>query len=543
MKISIAQINVRVGDISYNKNKILEFIHKAKKEKSELIVFPEQSLVGYPLNDLVYQDDFLHAQESAMEEILEVSKNIAIVFGFVDLHSSISHDRSRLKYNALAVFSNQKKVAIRYKTLLPNYDVFHEKRYFAPAKEIEPVDLEINGKKHRIGFEICEDLWDDFYETKVTQILAEKGAEIIINLSASPFEIDKFREREERVKNYTKKLSIPFIYCNLVGAQDDIIFDGNSFVFNKTGEKIITLKSFEEDLQTFDISENKKANFSNENEYELLLKALTLGIKDYAEKNNFKKAVLGLSGGIDSALVSAIAAEALGAENVLNISMPSKFSSDHSKNDAKQLAKNYGMDFKTISIENFHKEFEKSYSLWFPKQKVSLTDENIQARLRGLILMAHSNQEGQMLLTTGNKTEYALGYTTLYGDMNGALAVIGDLSKYRVFELSKYINQKYGKEMIPVSIIEKTPSAELRENQFDPFDYVKVSPLVEEIVEGRKSREELIKCGYDKTLIEEMLQKYYFSEYKRFQAAIILKVTSKAFGFGRLFPLTNKFRG
>ena len=543
MNISIAQINAVVGDISHNTTSILQAIEKGKAESSDLIVFPEMSLIGYPLNDLLYQKEFLEQQTSAIERIRLATDNIAVCFGFIDYNDDKYHDNTFTRYNALMVIQNQEIVAKRYKTLLPNYDVFHEQRYFKSSNEITPVQIEIKNKKHSIGFEICEDLWDTYYDTKVTEILVDKGAELIINLSASPFEIDKYKQRQHLVKSYTKKLNVPFIYCNMVGGQDELIFDGHSFIYNKNAECTALLKGFEEDFITVDIENQSPVQISEPSEEELLYNALVLGVKDYFSKVGMKQALLGLSGGIDSALVAAIAAEALGSENVLCISMPSKYSSDHSKDDAKELAENFGMIYKVCPIEPLHLAFETQYKEWFPKQKVGLTDENVQARLRGMILMAHSNQEGRMLLTTGNKTEIALGYCTLYGDMNGALAVIGDLSKHRVYALSRYINQRYKKEMIPTNIITKVPSAELRPDQFDPFDYENVSPLVDLIAEHRYSKEKLIEMGYAESLVTDLLNKFYFNEYKRYQSAIVLKVTSKAFGYGRLFPIANRFRG
>lgn len=545
MKISIAQINSIVGDIPANTERIIACIRRAESAGVDLLIFPELALTGYPLNDLVYELQFLRQQETALAQIAQESKRVCTIVGAIEFNEAIvTHDRTCEKFNSAFVFQNGKCVAKRHKSLLPNYDVFHEQRYFTAANTIEPVELELAGQKRRLGIEICEDLWDDHYDLKVTRVLAEKGADMIINISASPFEIDKYSERRRRVEAYVRELAVPFVYCNLVGGQDEIVFDGNSFAYNKNGKLIAECRGFLEDNIVFTLEAQPSKNLAAEKtEDELLFNALVLGVKDYFAKNGFQKAVLGLSGGVDSALVAAIAAEAIGAENVTAISLPSEYSTDHSKNDAKELAENYGMIYKTIAIELFHALFKEQYGAWFQGQSVGLADENIQARLRGLILMLISNQEGKILLSTGNKTEIALGYCTLYGDMNGALSVIGDLSKTRVYNVCRYINSRYGKTMIPENIITKAPSAELRDGQVDPFDYDHISPLVDKIIEARLSKEELLAQGYNSTTLDDLFKRLFNNEFKRFQSAIILKVTSKSFGLGRLYPITNHYKG
>lgn len=544
MKISIAQINPIVGAIANNTKLICNEINRAREKHIDLLIFPELALTGYPLNDLVYEQEFLNQQKQALEQIRQATLDgITIIVGAIDFNLDIlTHDRTCQKFNAAYIFTNGKFIGKRYKSLLPNYDVFHEQRYFTSAPEIEPIICTIAGRQISIGIEICEDLWDMHYHRKVSDILVENGAELLINISASPFEIDKFRERRRLVLEKVKQLKRPFIYCNLVGAQDEIIFDGHSFAYNASGQLIAEGAGFKPEQICFKLEDLpiKQKEYSSEDE--LLYQALVLGLRDYFSKNGLQKAVLGLSGGVDSALVAALAADALGAENVLAISLPSRFSSDHSKSDAALLAKNFGLDYQTINIEPYHALFKDQYAQWF-SDDVSLADENLQARLRGMILMLFSNQQNRILLTTGNKTEIALGYCTLYGDMNGAIAAIGDLSKQRVFSLCRYINKRYNKEMIPNSSITKVPSAELREGQVDPFNYDEISPLVEQIIEGRKSKAELLAAGYNSTQLDDLFKRIFNNEFKRFQASIILKVTSKSFGLGRLYPMTSHYKG
>ncbi len=545
MKLSIAQINPTVGAISANAKLICDEIKAASENNVDLIIFPELALTGYPLNDLVYEQEFLNQQQHALTQIRQATLgHITAIVGAVDFNLDIlTHDRTCQKFNAAYVFSNGGLVGKRYKSLLPNYDVFHEQRYFTPASEIEPLICTLAGRQISIGIEICEDLWDMHYNRKISHVLVEKGAELLINISASPFEIDKFRERRRLVLEKVKQLKRPFIYSNLVGAQDEIIFDGHSFAYNESGQLIAEGAGFLSEQVSFSLTDLPIQQKDYTTEDELLYNALVLGLRDYFRKNGLKKAVLGLSGGVDSALVAALSADAIGAKNVLAISLPSRYSSDHSKSDAALLAKNFGLAYQTIEIEPYHALFKDQYAHWFADNEVSLADENLQARLRGLILMLFSNQQNRILLTTGNKTELALGYCTLYGDMNGAIAAIGDLSKQRVLSLCRYINIRYKKEMIPNSSITKAPSAELREGQVDPFNYDEISPLVELIIEGRKSKAELLALGHNSTQLDDLFKRIFNNEFKRFQASIILKVTSKSFGLGRLYPMTSHYKG
>ena len=405
MKIEIAQINTIVGDIPYNLNRIVESINIAKANKSDIVVFPEMTLTSYPLNDLIYELDFLRQQEDAIKVICESVEDIVVIIGSVDFNENIpSHDDTCLKHNCALVLQNKTILAKRFKSLLPNYDVFHEHRYFKANTKLEVVELIINGRNRKLGLQICEDLWDEFYDLKVSQELVNQGADVLINISASPFEIDKYGERFELVSTKAKEFNIPFVYCNLVGALDELIFDGNSFICNSDGECILHLDAFKEDQKAIDLSDKHTSCFNfNESEESLIYKALILGVKDYFIKNNLKKAILGLSGGIDSAIVAVLAAHAIGSENVKAICLPSKYSSQHSLDDAIELAKNLNIEYQTIPIKSIHHEIESYYSTWFPGETVSLTDENVQARIRGLILMTLSNQSNAILLTTGNK--------------------------------------------------------------------------------------------------------------------------------------------
>ena len=543
MKIAVAQINTIVGNIESNKNKIIDSIKIAKKDNADLVVFPEMTLTGYPIHDLIHELAFVEQQDSAITDIIAATSSIAVSFGFIDYDKGKPYlDRSYYKYNAVMIVQNKKMLEIRRKSLLPNYDVFNEKRYFKKAEKQEPVKLKLQGKDYKIGFHICEDLWDEHYDVKVSEVLVSKGAEILINQSASPFAIDKFAEREEIVAEKVKSLKVPYLYCNLVGNQDELIFDGHSFAFDKNGKKVYQATGFKETIETIDIFSENKIQTKIKSDDELIYNALIFALNDYFKKNNFTKAVIGLSGGIDSALVAALSVKALGSENVLCISMPSKYSSDHSVEDAEKLANNLNCAYKEIPINNIHSSFETMFQAEFQDETIGLADENIQARIRGNILMAHSNQSGYIVLSTGNKTEFALGYCTLYGDMCGAVSVIGDLSKERVYSISRWINEDTGKEMIPNRIIKKLPSAELRPDQFDPFDYEKISPLVDLIVEGRKNLSDLIEMGYEETEAKEIMNSIYSSEFKRFQAAIIFKISSKAFGTGRIYPIVNQYR-
>ena len=533
MKIALCQINPTVGAINQNKKIILETYNRAIDLEADVIVFPELAIIGYPPQDLLLRDRFIINAQNALNEIAQKS-TIPVILG-----NTLIEDNKL--YNCAFICENGEIVSHYKKRLLPTYDVFDEARYFAAGNKHCIVELAIDGKNTKIGLQICEDLWDKNYSCDLAKELKESGAEIIINISASPYRVDKLLDRCELIQTKAKDNSIPYIYCNLVGAQDELIFDGQSLAYNENGQLIAQGKSFEEEIVMVDLSLNKPMNLKVVQREEKIYNALVLGVKDYFKKTNHSEAVIGLSGGIDSSLTASIAVDALGKENVHGVSMPSKFSSQHSKDDAKLLSENLGVDYRTISIESIVSSFEQSLKASYNGSESGVAEENIQARARGSIIMALSNKFNWLVLSTGNKTELAMGYCTLYGDMNGGLAVISDLSKTDVYALSKWVNKNAGFERIPLSSIEKPPSAELRPEQVDPFDYDVVSPLVSSLIDDEKSPSELIKEGADPELVKDISSRIRINEYKRRQAAPGLKVTSKAFGMGRRVPIINQY--
>ncbi|MGA3296792.1 MAG: NAD+ synthase [Candidatus Bathyarchaeia archaeon] len=551
----MAQINATVGDLEGNKRLIIEFGKRAINEKADLVVFPEMATTGYPPLDLLppremrppsgdrrpSQEDFVRKNKEGLEDIAKNLLNITSVVGFVD------YDDSNL-YNAAAVMKNGKITHVTYKTLLPTYDVFDEHRYFTPGLSNEPTTVDLGGQQTQIGASICEDIWDEEvgYSVKVVDSLAKLGAKVIVNLNASPFH-DKIRDiRLHILKRKAIRLGTAIIYVNLVGGQDELVFDGQSLAVDRNGRLIGIGKQFQEDLVLVDLNPDGtgKSDVATPlyNREEEMFNAIVLGLRDYFRKTGFKRSLIGLSGGIDSSLVAVIAATALGKENVTGISMPSRYSSSHSKNDAEELASNLGIEYLSIPIETIFETTEQELKPYFKGRPPDVAEENLQARLRGNILMTLSNKFGELVLSTGNKTELALGYATLYGDMSGGLEVIGDVSKMEVYALARYYNQKMGRAVIPQSSIDKIPSAELRPDQFDPFDYTSVSPLVDEIIEKRLSKEELIQKGYPKEVVEDTIRRIRGAEYKRRQAAPVIRITKKAFGLGWKMPIVNKFQ-
>ncbi len=536
LKIALAQSNFTVGDIKGNAEKIKSNILEAEKNAADIIVFPELALCGYPPLDLVLEDEFIAANDAKIKEIASITHNIVAIVGYVRRFNN-------KLWNAVAVIQDGDIYTHVHKINLPTYDVFDELRYFSYVNDATPVEIKIKGKKYKLGVEICEDLWDDRYETKVTHELIKKGADIILNSSASPFRVGKINQRIALVREKVCEGNIPFVYTNLVGGQDELIFDGHSFSVDKNGDIAAYLAASKEELGYCHFVNGVRQNERPEPQPDLmdgLRQALNLGIRDYFEKSGFNKAVLGLSGGIDSALVATLAAEALGKENVYGFAMPSQFSSDHSIEDARQLAKNLGIHFDLIEVKPMYDTFMKSLAGQFAGTPFGLAEENLQARIRGAILMSLANKKNALTLTTGNKTEIALGYCTLYGDMCGALGPISDLNKVDVYALSRYLNEQYGFDVIPQNTINKLPSAELAEDQYDPFDYDVVAPLVDRLLTNEPI-EALIEETGDKELVYKLLHLLRITEYKRWQAAPGLRVTSKAFGQGRKMPLVNHF--
>jgi NAD+ synthase (glutamine-hydrolysing) len=554
----MAQINPTVGDLDGNRRLILDYALKAIEAKADLVAFPEMTITGYPPLDLLpprevrppagsrkpAQEEFVRLNKQYVLDLAKELPPIAAVVGFVD------YDDTHL-YNAAALIGDGRVIGIVHKTLLPTYDVFDELRYFTPARSNNPLGLRLQEQKLTLGISVCEDLWDEEigYGVKVVDSLCEHGAQVIVNVNASPYH-DKIRETRLRIlRRKASRTRVPIFYVNMVGGQDELVFDGESLAIDAKGNLSGVGKQFEEDLVLVDIKLPEGVGITNgisEPRYDRereMFNALVLGVKDYFRKTGFKRALIGLSGGIDSSLVAVIASEALGRENVTGVSMPSRYSSEHSKSDAETLAENLGIEFLAIPIEPVFNAYERTLTPHFKDRPADVTEENLQSRIRGNILMALSNKFGHLVLATGNKTELALGYATLYGDMSGGLEVIGDVSKMEVYALARYCNKKAGREAIPENCFKKIPSAELKPNQFDPFDYAVVSPLVDEMIENRLSKAELIQKGYTVQLVDDVLHRIRNAEYKRRQAPPTIKITKKAFGLGWKMPIVNKFTG
>jgi len=548
----MAQINPTVGDLEGNAHLILEYARRAAEAKADLVAFPEMAVTGYPPLDLLppretrppsgnrkpEQEDFVRLNKQYLYDLAKEIGSITAVVGFVD------YDEANL-FNAAAIIDQGQVRKVVHKTLLPTYDVFDEQRYFTPALVNSPVRVEIHGREVILGASVCEDIWDEAvgYGVKVVDVLAEHGARLIVNINASPFHHGMRETRLKILKRKAKHLGIPIFYVNMVGGQDELVFDGESLAVDGKGRLIGMGKQFEEDLILIDIDppqtppELPTLNRVAEQE---IFDALVLGVRDYFSKTGFGHAYVGLSGGIDSSLVAVLAATALGKENVTGVSMPSRYSSDHSKGDARVLSENLGVEFLTIPIEPIFSAYLEQLKGPFKGRPPDVAEENLQSRIRGSLLMALSNKFGGLVLATGNKTELALGYATLYGDMSGGLEVIGDVSKTEVYALSRYYNHSTGRAVIPENCFSKIPSAELKPDQFDPFDYAMVSPLADDIIENRLSRAELVRKGYDEKVVDDCLRRVRFAEYKRRQAAPVIKITKKAFGLGWKMPIVNK---
>ena len=546
----MAQINSTVGDLNGNAQLILEYIRKAVESKVDLVAFPEMAMTGYPPLDLLppretrppggkrkpEQEDFVRLNKQYVYDLAKEVSQITAVVGFVD------YDEVNL-FNAAAIISLGKVQSVVHKTLLPTYDVFDEHRYFTPALVNSPVRIEVGGHELMLGTSVCEDIWDEEvgYGLKVVDALAQHGAKLVVNINASPFHQGIRETRLRILRRKAKALHVPIFYVNLVGGQDELVFDGESLAVDAEGRLIGIGKQFQEDLVIVNLEPSPPEIPAPRPEPEPeMFNALVLGVRDYFRKTGFEHAFIGLSGGIDSGLVAVIATDALGKGNVTGVSMPSRYSSDHSKSDAYALATNLGIEFLTITIEPIFTAYLEQLKQPFKGRPADVAEENLQSRIRGTLLMALSNKFGGLVLATGNKTELALGYATLYGDMSGGLEVIGDVSKTQVYALARYYNQKSGRSMIPEGCFTKIPSAELKPDQFDPFDYAIVSPLADDIVENRLSRGELIAKGYDPKVVDDSLRRARIAEYKRRQAAPAIKITKKAFGLGWKMPIVNK---
>ncbi len=573
MRIALAQINPTVGDIAGNVRKILDFVGRAQSAGATLVVFPELSITGYPPKDLLLKPQFVEDNLRAVKLLASRVQGINVIVGYADRNEQ---PIGRPLYNAVAVLRDGEVVSRHFKTLLPTYDVFDESRYFEPGP-ISATENLIRIGDTIIGQSICEDLWNDekliarrLYHQNPIADLNAAGAEILVNASASPFVVNKHAFRLELFGAQVMRFGKPLVYVNQVGGNDELVFDGNSAVFDAGGKVIAQAKDFEEDLLIVDVDRSTDippasdgiqhrqdaarpnspmSHLANRMEtpstgIESIYKALVLGLKDYVRKCGFKSVVLGLSGGIDSALTAAIAADALGKDKVVGVAMPSRYSSDHSVNDARTLAENLGIDFHVIPIKTVHEAYDQTLSPVFTGLAPDVTEENLQARIRGAILMGFSNKFNHLLLTTGNKSELAVGYCTLYGDMCGGLNVIADVPKTSVYEMSEFINHRAGRDIIPSNTIHKAPSAELRPNQVDQ-DSLPPYPILDAIlhryVEEEKGAVEIIKEGFDAQVTITVIKLVDRSEYKRRQAAPGLKVTSRAFGFGRRMPIAQNY--
>jgi len=573
IRVGIAQINSTVGDLSGNTKKIVQFIDQAKSLGVDLLTFPELAITGYPPEDLLLKPQFIKQNRKCLDKIIEHSSDIVVIVGFVDSDGDI--------YNAAAMLYDKKLVGIYHKFYLPNYGVFDENRYFQAGREY-PVFI-IYGIG--IGITICEDMW---YEAGPAIVQAYAGATVLINISASPYHAGKGLSRERMLATRATDSLAIIVHNNLVGGQDELVFDGNSLIINEKGELIARGKQFEEEFVVTDLDmesvfrsqlrdprrrketpwvrekleEATKIEISRDyptiarpplpprrvdrlDEHAEIYQALVLGTRDYVHKNGFEKVVIGLSGGVDSSLVAAIATDAIGAENIIGVSMPSRYSSPDSKSDAEALARNLGIGFKVIPIEKAFSSYLETLAEPFKNTQPDVTEENIQARIRGNILFALSNKFDWLVLACSNKSETATGYTTLYGDMAGGFIPLKDVPKTLVLELARYKNRQAGKEVIPVAVLTKAPSAELRPDQKDtdtlpPYDIL--DPILKAYVEDDVTIDQIIAMGFDPEIVMKTARLVDRNEYKRRQAAPGIKITPRDFGRDRRLPITNKFK-
>jgi len=549
MKIVLAQLNYHIGNLTENAAKIIAIIENAKNQNADLVVFSEIAVCGYIPHDLLEQRDFVNETIATAEKIAVHCTGIAAIVGCPTINKN--GKGKHLFNSALFMCDGIIKDTI-HKTLLPTYDIFDEYRYFEPNDSFHLIDY----KNHKIAVTICEDLWDEqenqtefvnekLYKLSPLKTLSNLGAELVINIAGSPFSYNQADLRKNILIKNAANYNLPIIYVNQVGAQTEVVFDGGSLVLNNKGQILSELAYFNEDTRLIDISENSYNNtiLSNEaSKIEKIHNALVLGIKDYFGKMKFTKAVLGMSGGIDSAVTLALAAEALGNRNVHALLMPSRFSSKGSVDDSVDMLKRLNSSYDIISIEDMYMQCLGSLHDHLPKDAPGIAGENLQARIRGLMLMAYSNRYGHILLNTSNKSEAAVGYTTLYGDMSGGLSVLGDVYKTDVYALSELVNRS--QEIIPRNIITKAPSAELRYDQKDSDslpEYPLLDSILFEYIERKKSPSEIISAGFDEAIVRKVIHLVDSNEYKRFQAPPIIRVSSKAFGFGRRMPLVAKF--
>lgn len=552
MKIAIAQLNPAIGDLVGNSQQILMAAHKAKEQGADLLLTPELSLCGYPPKDLLLNPSFIAALDRNLQQLAQnLPSQLRVLVGTVIPNSQADNRGEKALFNSVALLEKGEIKQIFHKRLLPTYDVFDEDRYFESGKSSKLFEW----GTIRLGVTICEDLWNDedfwgkrSYTVNPIAELVNQGANLIVNLSASPYRLQKQPLRESLLGHMVDRYQVPIIYVNQVGGNDDLIFDGNSFALNQFGKMVFRAAAFQEDLAYLEWSDSKKdllpsviQTLPQTAEAELFA-ALVLGVQDYARKCGFCQAILGLSGGIDSSLVAAIAVAALGAKNVLGILMPSPYSSDHSLDDAQALVENLCIKSETIAIGPLMTAYDQQLAPLFTGTDFGIAEENLQSRIRGNLLMAIANKFGHLLLSTGNKSEMAVGYCTLYGDMNGGLAVIADLPKTRVFSLGHWLNRE--REIIPNNVLTKPPSAELKPGQLDqdslpPYDIL--DAILDLLIHHHQSAEQIIQTGYEATTVYQICRLVSRAEFKRKQAAPVLKVTDRAFGTGWRMPIAGRW--
>ena len=543
MKIAIAQLNYIIGDFEGNTSKMLKSVEVAKNQGADIVAFSELATCGYPPRDFLEFDDFIRRADESVEKLKQASRDIAIIVGTPTVNPVI--EGKDLYNSVLFLYEGEEKFR-QHKTLLPTYDIFDEYRYFEPASEWGVV--EFKGKK--IALNICEDLWNIGNENPLYTInpmdeVIKYDPDLIINVSASPFDYNQANKRLHVLKANVDRYKIPLFYINHIGAQTELIFDGGSVVMSPNGKIFEEMTYFKEEIKTFDLDEvmrNTRSVEQPKDKMALIHDALILGIKDYFGKLGFKKAIIGLSGGLDSALTTVLATKALGNENVFVLMMPSQFSSKHSITDSIDLADNLGIDYEIIKIEDIYTEFIEKLKPIFKDKPFNVAEENIQARTRGTLLMGVSNKFGHILLNTTNKSEMAVGYGTLYGDLAGGLSVIADIYKTEAYQLAEYINRD--DQIIPCHIINKPPSAELRPNQYDSDslpDYDILDKVLYEYIEKRQGPKELVAMGFDEKLVKRVLRLVNMNEFKRYQTAPVLRVSEKAFGVGRRVPIVARY--
>ncbi|MEO0884805.1 MAG: NAD+ synthase [Cyanobacteria bacterium J06648_10] len=556
MKIAIAQINPTVGDLAGNAQRILDAAQQASDLGADLLLTPELSLCGYPPRDLLMRPSFIQKMKQQVAVLAKnLPRGLSALVGIAEDNSVAASKGEKPIFNSMALLQSGEITEVFHKRLLPTYDVFDEDRYFESGDDANSFVFSVGDDSFHIGVTICEDLWNNesfwgkrAYPENPTQELVEKGVDVVVNLSASPYVCGKQTLRENMIAHEAKQWNRPIVYVNQVGGNDDLIFDGQSVVFDRNGKLVTRATAFKTDLQIVSFDPITKSVESGKIEPLLstenaeIWAALVLGVKDYARKCGFTKAVLGLSGGVDSALVSAIAAEALGPENVLGILMPSPYSSGHSVSDAEALAKNIGIQTQKLSIAPLMGDYDAILEEMFVGTEDGVAEENLQSRIRGNLLMAVSNKFGHLLLSTGNKSEMAVGYCTLYGDMNGGLAVIADVPKTRVYSICRWLNRT--QEVIPDNIITKPPSAELKPDQVDQDslpDYDVLDDILERLVQKQQSANDIIAAGHPVAIVEKVIRLVTRAEFKRRQAPPVLKVTDRAFGMGWRMPIASRW--